>query len=188
MAKYTQAGTLTSVEVGRRFRASRENLAHSQFILIEGTGKNERRTDLSDSARAWKVWAVCAELTASWSKASDRVHVRTIANRAGLREDKVSPILRAFHEEAVFGWVKDEGKRSAGLLTLPMGPAMGHAGVSAPKDEPEDSAPASPSPRKKACPECPGEIELERRNWESTGKAYWMCPVCTWIGDLSEAK
>ncbi|MFL5962206.1 MAG: hypothetical protein ACJ757_04870 [Gaiellaceae bacterium] len=103
--QYTKAGAMNFAEVGRKIRVSRQRLTDSD--------------ELGDSVRAWKIWAACSELTASWSKGSDRVHVRTIANLAGLRADKVSPILYKFAEQGIFGWVKDQGKRSPGILSLP---------------------------------------------------------------------
>src|SRR3954451_14903563 len=102
---YTKAGSLGIAEVGRKIRASRSRLVESE--------------ELGDSARAWKIWAACQELTASWSKGSDRVHVATIANMCNLRADKVSPILYKFDEEGIFGWVKDGGSRKPGILSLP---------------------------------------------------------------------
>ena len=126
-SSYTRAGSIGFAEAGRRLRASRQRLLES--------------AELSDSVRAWKIWAACAELTASWSKGSDRVHVATIANLAGLRADKVSPILRAFHEQGIFGWVKStvpKERRSPGILSLPS------LGIKETKQTPEA----------KGCPSC----------------------------------
>lgn len=118
---YTKAGSMPIAEVGRKIRLSQQRLLHS---------------DLSSLHSAWRVWAACSILTASWSKGSDRVHVVTIANLAGLRPDKVSPILRKFHEQGIFGWVKDTGSRQPGILSLP---SLGERELAAPRTPREDT-------------------------------------------------
>ncbi len=76
-------------------------------------------SDLASQARAWKLWAVCNELTAGYSKSADRVHVVTLANMAGMRDDKASAMLREFDRLGVFIWRKDTGTRRKGFLALP---------------------------------------------------------------------
>lgn len=96
---------ITYKEAGERYRLSRERLLASP--------------ELSGSLRAWRLWAVCMEETASYSKAADRVHAATLAGKAGLRRDKVSEILYAFDAQGVLVWRKDRGSRSPGFLALP---------------------------------------------------------------------
>jgi hypothetical protein len=146
---YTKAGSLNIAETGRRIRASRRRLTESE--------------ELNGSLRAWKVWAACSELTASWSKGSDRVHVLSIANLADLRPDKVSPILRKFHELGIFGWVKDEGKRSPGILSLPsLGEKPERAAPAAREGgTPEIEAPEPEGPFTCGKKGCEVEVEIE---------------------------
>jgi hypothetical protein len=113
--RYTQAGSLDYKDAGRRVRLARQRLQESKAEISDG----QRSFRLASSARAWRVFAVCAERTASWSKGSDSVHVRTIAKEAGLPENKVSVILKAFDAGGIFSWVKDDGRYSQGLLSLP---------------------------------------------------------------------
>lgn len=97
-------------EAGLKLRLSRQRLAES---------------DLHDIGRAWRVWAACVELTASYSKNAERTTVVEIAALAGIRADKVSPILREFDRLGVFTWRKEEGRRRAGLLVLPSNTPVG---------------------------------------------------------------
>lgn len=91
-------------DAGRKMRLSRQRLAESE---------------LHTSGRAWRVWAACIELTASYSKNAERTTVVEIAALAGIRPARVSPILRDFDRLGVFTWRKDRGRRSPGLLVLP---------------------------------------------------------------------
>ena len=161
--KYTDAGSLSRPEVGRRIRASRRRLADSDLEFLA----SGRKTKLATSARSWRVWAVCSELTASWGKGSDRVHVATIANLAGLREDKVSPILRAFDEEGIFSWRKETGRRGKGLLSLP------------PLSEPEpESRSEKPTPRKPKCFNCQSEDFQAVESGRGSERGVLICQKC----------
>ena len=106
-------------DAGQRLRLSRQRLAESEFVLVEGNGKSERRTKLATNSRAWRLWAVCIERTASYSQAADRTYVESLASLTGMRPDKVTPLLRAFDSEGVFVWRKDRGRISKGFLALP---------------------------------------------------------------------
>ena len=156
---------ISFVEAARRSRLSRQRLMDS--------------AELSGLARAWKLWAVCNELTASYSKSADRVHVVTLANKAGIRADKASGLLRDFDRQGIFIWRKDQGSRSKGFLALPS--------FAEPDGEPRPAKP--PKTSKPRCPDHP-EVEL----WLNTGhredSAYvakivnpdgsaWCCAECT---------
>lgn len=99
-------------------------------------------SDLANSPRAWRIWAVCAELTASYSKSADRVYVSTIANLANVRPDHASPVLRQFDAEGIYIWRKDVGRKSPGFLALPS------------YAEPKPSAPVGD------CPKCGTALKI----------------------------
>lgn len=116
MAKfdYTRAGSLDADAANERVRLSRQRLMDSERVLADGA----RSGRLANSARAWQVWAVCVCMTATFRKGSDKTAARFIADQAGLRTDKVTPILRAFTDEGIFIWTPPTG-RGLGLLSLP---------------------------------------------------------------------
>lgn len=141
------------VDASRRFRLSRQRLAESE---------------LDGQARAWKLWAVCMERTAGYSKSADRVHVVTLANLAGMRDDKASALLREFDRLGVVVWRKDTGRRSPGFLALPSWV------------EPDGGPRPSSGPK---CPECGGK--LRRQTSETSSQTQgWLCAEddSHWVG------
>lgn len=176
-------------DAGRKLRLSRQRLAESEL------GR-------SKSPRAWRVWAACIEATASYSKGAERIYVSEIAKTAGMRPDKVSPILMEFDRLGVFGWKKDKGRRSTGFLTLPaldtpqrrgsttpaLGPYLGEGEElkAAQKGKPSSGL-ASPSiaPPSLLCPNCGADHpeQLDRLvSTDSGGTAkepMIVCPECS---------
>jgi hypothetical protein len=156
-------------EACRRSRLSRQRLMDSE---------------LSGQARAWRLWAVCNELTAGYSKSADRIHVRTLANMADMRDDKASPLLRHFDRLGVFIWRKDQGSRKTGFLALPSWVEPDADAGSSTKGQPKRSAPKAPP-----CPDHPGtELWLHERHSEDSAYVAkivnadgtaWCCPQCT---------
>ena len=135
-------------EAGRRSRLSRQRLMESE--------------ELSGLARAWRLWAVCNELTAGYSKSADRIHVVTLANLAGIRADKASRLLRDFDRLGIFIWRKDAGRKSPGFLALPSWV------------EPD----GKPKPeRKPKCPEC-SSTDVARHTSDLYGVS-WVCLDCS---------
>jgi hypothetical protein len=156
---YTQAGSLGRKELGERLRAARRRLKESEAVINDSGWK----TTLSHSARAWQVFAACVELTASWGKGNDKVYLVTIADLAGVPSGKVSPILRAFHDEGVFGWNKEARSRQKGLLSLP--PAEGGDLVK------------KPATSKQKCHEC-GATGLRPKIYYGEDTGLLECPRC----------
>ena len=105
---YTKAGTLGWEAVAKAVLVSRERLAETDAQLQDGTVRLPDGTRapklirLRDSARVWKVWSACVEMTAGHKKRADKIYVTQIAAAAGVRPDKVSPILRLFDDVGIF--------------------------------------------------------------------------------------
>lgn len=101
-----EPGSLDSKEAGARVRLSRKRLAAS---------------DLGGTVRAWRLWAVCVEATASYGRAADLTFATALAKRAGIPHGMASKFLRQFDELGVFQWPREErrGDRKARLLALP---------------------------------------------------------------------
>jgi hypothetical protein len=133
-------------EACRRSRLSRQRLMESE---------------LSGQARAWRLWAVCNEMTAGYSKSADKIHVVTLANMASMRDDKASGLLYEFDRLGVFIWRKDKGRRSTGFLALP--------------SFAEPDGKAKRSTPKFVCPECGGEGKRGSTDVHSTAYKYLWC-------------
>lgn len=92
-------------ELGQRVRLSRERLAASE---------------LASTVRAWRLWAVCIDYTASYTRASYQTFVVTLGREAGVKPQVASGLLRRFDELGVFCWkAAPRGSKLASELGLP---------------------------------------------------------------------
>jgi hypothetical protein len=100
----TKAGSLPYREAGERLRLSRARLMDSELAARQN---------------AWKVWAVCMELTASRSKAADETYLRTIATMSRVHRDRCAWYLQSFDAQEIIVWKSSGWGRARSYLALP---------------------------------------------------------------------